>query len=116
MSLKIFLAGGFALAGISFPSFGATFPVTVNSDSGAGSLRQAISDANSTPGANLITFNIPGSGVHTISTFSALPTLTNSITIDGTTQPGYAGAPLIDLNGNSGSGRNGLIINTSNCV
>ena len=116
MSLKIFLAGGFALAGISFSSFGATFPVTVNSDSGAGSLRQAISDANSTPGANLITFNIPGSGVHTISTFSALPTLTNSITIDGTTQPGYAGAPLIDLNGNSGSGRNGLIINTSNCV
>jgi hypothetical protein len=107
MSLRKLLTGGFALAGISLSSFGATFTVTNTLDSGAGSLRQAISDANGTSGANLITFNIPGSGVQTISIFSSLPTITNSITIDGTTQPGYAGMPLIVFNG---AGRPGFLI------
>src|SRR5262249_28766681 len=50
-------------------------------------------------GTNTIAFNISGSGVHTISVTSAspLPVLTNPVVIDGTTQPGYAGAPLIQL-------------------
>ena len=42
----------------------ATFgPVTTANDSGPGSLRQAIIDANAIPGPNTITFAIPGSGV-----------------------------------------------------
>ena len=44
----------------------ATFTVTNTNDSGAGSLRQAILDANANPGLDTIAFNIPGSGVHTI--------------------------------------------------
>jgi hypothetical protein len=41
----------------------ATFTVTSTSDSGAGSLRQAIVDANANPGADTIAFNITGAGV-----------------------------------------------------
>src|SRR5262249_55937217 len=55
-----------------------TFLVTNTNDSGAGSLRQAILDANATPnvgGPDLISFAIPGSGVQTITPASALPTI-----------------------------------------
>ena len=65
-----------------------TFTVTNTSDSGAGSLRQAITDANANPGADTIAFNITGSGVHTISPASALPTITEALTINGYSQPG----------------------------
>src|SRR5262249_60481994 len=58
-----------------------------------------------------IDFNISGSGVQTISLLSALPSLTVPTTIDGTSQPGYAGAPLIDLDGTgAGSGASGLVL------
>jgi len=68
---------------------GATFTVTNTNDSGPGSLRQAILDANGTAGADLIAFNVPGPGVHAISPLSALPALTDDagVTIDGYTQP-----------------------------
>jgi CSLREA domain-containing protein len=39
-------------------------------------------------GADTITFNIPGAGVHTITPVSALPAITEAVTIDGYTQPG----------------------------
>src|SRR6266576_2040799 len=65
-----------------------TFTVINTSDSGPGSLRQAISDANGNPGADTIAFNIPGSGVHTISPLTPLPTVTGPVTIDGYAQPG----------------------------
>ena len=93
----------------------ATFTVTNTNDSGAGSLRQAIIDANSTVGADLITFNITGAGVRTITPLSALPIITDSVNIDATTQPGFAGSPLIELNGTS-AGSNGLSISASNSV
>src|SRR5438270_1510802 len=74
----------------------ATFTVTNTNDSGAGSLRQAITDANAAAPAT-ITFNI-GSGVQTIMPLSPLPFVAQNVNIDGTTQPGYAGTPLIELN------------------
>jgi titin len=77
------------------------FVVTNTNNSGPGSLRQAITDANGTPGTNTITFNIGGGGVQTIKPTSPLPMITTSVIIDGTTQPGFAGTPLIVLNGNS---------------
>ena len=74
-----------------------TYTVTNTNDSGAGSLRQAITDANGNAGADAIHFNIPGSdpgcdggGVCTIAPLSALPTFTDAVTIDGYTQPGAA--------------------------
>src|SRR5438477_12931287 len=69
-----------------------TFSVLNTSDSGPGSLRQALLDANAAPGADLITFNI-GNGHQTITPASALPDVTDPVTIDGATQPGFAGNP-----------------------
>src|SRR5437899_10666596 len=66
----------------------ATFTVTNTNDSGAGSLRQAILDANATAGPDTIAFNIPGAGVHTITPASSLDAITDPVTIDGYTQPG----------------------------
>ena len=65
-----------------------TYTVTTTADSGAGSLRQAILDANASPGADTIAFNLVGSGVHALVPASALPPITGPVTIDGYTQPG----------------------------
>ena len=65
-----------------------TYTVTSSADSGAGSLRQAILDANANPGADTIAFGIVGSGVHTIAPASALPPITGPVTINGYTQSG----------------------------
>jgi outer membrane lipoprotein-sorting protein len=90
-----------------------TYVVTNTNDSGAGSLRNAIQLANAHPGTDTIAFNIAGSGVHIINVLSALPSITDPTIIDGTTQPGYAGTPLIELNGASaGTGVNGLTLDT----
>jgi FG-GAP-like repeat/FG-GAP repeat len=74
--------------------------ITTTADSGPGSLRQAILDSNvATGGTNTIDFAIPGTVVQTIAPVSPLPAITNPVVIDGTTQPGYAGAPLIVIVG-----------------
>ena len=70
------------------PAHAADLAVTTTADSGPGSLRQAILDANSQSGADTITFVIPGEGVKTISPTSALPAITSPVTIDGYTQQG----------------------------
>src|SRR5205085_10374277 len=51
-----------------------TLVVTNTSDAGAGSLRQAILDANAYGGPDTIDFAIPGTGTRTITSASALPT------------------------------------------
>src|SRR5262249_14536659 len=78
-----------------------TFSVTSAGDSGPGTLRQAILDAESSSSRDTITFAIPGAGVQTISLASELPTISESVLIDGWSQPGYAGTPLIELRGTS---------------
>src|SRR4051794_4430624 len=75
----------------------ATFTVINTNDVGNGSLRQAITVANSSPGADLISFEIPGTGVQTIRPATELPTITEAVTIDGTRQPGFAGTPIVEL-------------------
>ena len=74
------------------------FFVTNTNDSDAGSLRQAILDANAIPnstvGKDEIRFNIPGSGVKMISPASALPAITEAVLIDGYTQPGASANTL----------------------
>ncbi len=94
----------------------ASFTVTNTDDSGAGSLRQAIIDANALAGADTIDFAIVGSGVQTINLLSALPTITETVTIDATTQAGYAsGAPTVVLEGGgAGANANGITLQASN--
>jgi hypothetical protein len=91
--------------------------VTNTGDSGAGSLRQAILDANAHLGVDSIIFNIPGSGPHTIGPSTALPTISDSVTIDGSTQPGFTGSPIIELDGSrAGANADGLRITAGNSV
>jgi hypothetical protein len=100
-----------AIATIALPD---TFTVTNTSDDGSGSLRQAINDANGHAGLDTISFNIPGSGVHTITpAFPQLPLITSPVVIDGSTQPGFAGLPLIEISGATiGNNGSGLSIDT----
>ena len=69
-------------------------------DGGDGvSLREAIIAANNTSGADTIAFNIAGAGPHTINLGSELNTITDTVTIDGWSEPDYASTPVIELNG-----------------
>ena len=65
-----------------------TLTVTNTDDDGAGSLRAAMEAANANPGLDLIEFDIPGAGPHTIQPLSLLPEITDSVRIDGYTQTG----------------------------
>src|SRR5262249_39378786 len=76
------------LEGLESRAVPTVFTVTNGNDSGAGTLRQAILDANAAPGLDSISFNIPGSGLHAIIPTSNLPIVTNPVVIDGFTQPG----------------------------
>jgi hypothetical protein len=101
-----------------------TFTVTNSNDTGAGSLRQAILDANAQPNGSLadeIHFDIPGAGPHTIAPASPLPIVTDPVVIDGYTQPGSSANTnpfgqglntvlLIELNGTSAGLTSGLVI------
>src|SRR5687767_9611015 len=78
------IAAGALLAGPD-PVAAATFTVTNTNDSGPGSLRQAVIDANAAAGADTIVFTVPLPA--TISLLSALPTITEAVTISG---PGAA--------------------------
>src|SRR6185295_33303 len=85
------------------------FLVTNTNDAGPGSLRQAIADSNSaTTGTNAIAFDIPGTGVQTITLASKLPDVRQPVVIDGYTQPGSSpntlaagsnAVPLIEISG-----------------
>src|SRR3954471_4091587 len=60
----------------------ATFSVTNTLDTGAGSLRAAITSANGAAGADTIAFAIPGTGTHTIRPATPLPAVAGPTTID----------------------------------
>jgi CSLREA domain-containing protein len=72
-----------------------TFVVTAADDADDGvcsdghcSVREAITAANARLGADLIHFDIPGTGPHTIQPASSLPRVNDPVVIDGYTQPG----------------------------
>lgn len=92
------------------PAQGLTFTVTTTADSGAGSLREAITLANGNAGADSISFNIAGcpSGVCTISLLSPLPAITDALTLDGITQTGAAcpNTPRIMISAGNASAAN----------
>lgn len=94
--------------------------VTNTNDSGAGSLRQAILNANSDPYTpHDIVFAISGSAPFVISPATALPAITSSGTlIDGTSQSGFSGTPLVVIDGSLSAGAyDGLTLSgVNNCV
>ena len=101
----------------------ATYVVNTTNDSDDGvcnkthcSLREAINVANAQPGADIIAFDIPGAPPFSIQPLSPLPVISDPVTIDGATQRGYAGKPIVELDGtNAGEGEpevgiSGLVI------
>ncbi|PYS60097.1 MAG: hypothetical protein DMF76_14750, partial [Acidobacteria bacterium] len=90
----------------------AFFTVINTNDAGAGSLRQAILDANASPGADVINFQL-GSGTTTINLANPLPIITDPITIDGS----ISGTSRVELRGPTlGEDRAGLVITAGSSV
>jgi len=80
-----------------------TFTVTNLHNSGAGSLREAIIESNGQPGANTIDFDIAG----TIRIGrTSLPAITNTVTIDGSSAPTFAGSPVVTVSFQGSKGLN----------
>lgn len=87
-------------------------------------IREAIVAANNTPGADVVNFSIAGAGPHTLQLGGALPGISDTLTINGYTQPG-AQANTLPLGNNavikiqlSGAGgvAVGLNVLATNCV
>lgn len=89
------------------------FTVTNLNDSGPGSFRNAIEQANANPGADVISFNFAGTPPFIIAPQSLLPEISDAVTIDGTTQPGFAGTPVVELDGAAIVPDDGLLVITS---
>ena len=99
---------------------GATFIVTKTADTNDGacnadcSLREAMQAVEDNGvGADVIEFDIPGTGVKTINLTSQLPEIHTNLTIDGTTQNGYFGVPLVEINGAGALNSKAMYISTS---
>ncbi|MCQ3929406.1 MAG: hypothetical protein DPW16_03020 [Chloroflexi bacterium] len=82
---------------------------------GTCTLRAAIQQANALPGLDEIHFAI-GTGLQTIIPSATLPTITDPLIIDGTTQPGYISTPIIVLSGTGGGNVIGLNLTASNSI
>jgi hypothetical protein len=82
-ALALFLLGGVSATRAD------TYTVTNTNASGPGSLAQAIADSNAHAGQDTVVFNIPGAGVQLIDLSKTfLPDITDSLILDGYTQPG----------------------------
>jgi hypothetical protein len=93
---KIIFAGVFALLISAVITPAATFTVTNTNDTGAGSLRQAVLDANTAAGDDIIAFDSSFNTPRTI-TLASIITITGNggLTINGT------GAGLLTISGNN---------------
>lgn len=89
----------------------AVFTVSNLNDAGAGSLRQAILDANAAGGADTINFS---TGAGTIALATPLPAITDTVTING------GAVPTIELNGlatqSFGNASIGIYLRAGNCI
>ncbi len=120
---------------LSNVSFGFNFDTVTNAnDSGAGSLRQFILNANLLSGDStlaqtgrtagkenaILMLSTTGANYHTTDKYwsiplqSALPALTSPLVLDSSTQPGFDKNPTLELKGTTaGAGVNGLTVNAS---
>jgi len=79
-------------------------------------LRQAINSANANPGRDRVVFDIAPAGPHSITVLTALPPVTETAVFNAMTQPGFAGRPLIELDGHLISSGNGFTLDAGSDV
>src|SRR5205085_8666622 len=77
-------------------------------------LRQTILYANAASSLDMLTLNASAASRTTKPPLSP-PSITDPVVIDGTTQPGFAGTPVVELNG-ANSTSNGLSIGAPGCT
>lgn len=111
----------FGLLAFSLPSFSNQYSVTNTNDTGAGSLAQAITDANSNPGLDTIVFNLTEGASMTIAPTTSLPAISGSVFIDGYSQTGAATGTIagrtirVNIDGNNlPAATNLFVVNTTN--
>jgi CSLREA domain-containing protein len=82
-----------------------------NCDLGHCSLREALNAANGNAGTDTVAFDIPGTVPHRIKLTASLPTVSEPIVIDGTTEPDFSSRPIVELDGaRAGPAASGLRI------
>lgn len=77
------------------------YTVASLADSGPGSLRAAIESVNGDHAADAIDFSV--AGVIQL-TSGPLPAITNTVNVDGTSAPGFAGTPVVEIDNNGFAG------------
>ena len=69
------------------------------------------------PIGGIIHFSIPGAGPHTIQPLAALPALEGDVIIDGTSEPDFAGTPVIELDGSLAGDAHGFdLVGSQNLI
>ena len=94
----------------------ANFVVSSTDGTGEGTLAAAIESANQADGSDTITFDLTDDFEIVV---TSLPTITDTVVIDGTTQSGYIDRPIINLFGiedRAGSGSSGLRVEANQSV
>ena len=112
----VYLAEGKLSPQVLYAPMGNTYTVVHTADSGAGSLREAMTFAEQSSGADTIVFDIPTTdngfdpttGTYKFLLQNGLPRLNEAVLIDGTTQPGFEGRPLLELDFSQSSHCNGF--------
>ena len=85
-------------------------------DAGEGSLRWAVDNANSHVGLDTIRFAIGAGGPQTIQMSSPMSSIVDPVRIDGTSQPGFAGAPIVTLDAAGVGDQNVVTVAADDCV
>ena len=90
---------------------------TADAGNGMVTLRSAIQEANALAGFQKIYFYIPGNSPYRIQPGTPLPTIIEALRLNATTQRGYVGLPIIEVNGSlmTSPNINGLIISSGGC-
>lgn len=106
------------LEGLETRRLMATFTVSNALNAGAGSLREAITQANATAGADLINIVVPVNASSKLSLSSPLPAITDPVTIDGTVTPGYLAGVKFEINGSAPAvgNANGLLVQAPSTI
>jgi hypothetical protein len=101
---------GLGLLGSAPTADAAVYTVTSAADSGVGTLRWALSATATNPGADVVRFNLPAP--YRIQPTSPLPVIfdLDPVTVDGASQPGFSGLPLVTLDGSAAGVASGFAI------